>query len=67
MSARTVSGFARYLPAETRERINSLVTVDYSDYAANAESKLRALGEHALADQMLEEIEMSREEERAAR
>lgn len=57
MSARTMTGFGRFLSHETRQAVNAVCAVDYDDYAANAETKLRARGQHALAVRMLEEIE----------
>lgn len=63
MSLKTETAVARFLSAETRRRIDAVTTVDWhNDYACNIESRLRSRGEMALADAMLAEIEMSREQ-----
>ncbi len=64
MSARLQTAFMRFLSVETREQVKSLVTVGRDDYASNVENRLRNLGEHELANQMLEEIEDSLSERR---
>lgn len=59
MSERTESGIARYLSLNTRRAIEAVVTVDWTDFASNIESKLRSRGEHDLAERMLQEIRLS--------
>ncbi len=61
MSARTAYNFARYLSLDTRQAINAILDVDWADYAANIEGKLRIRGEHGLANRMLEEIRRGQE------
>lgn len=60
MSARTQTAVARFLSADTRARIDKVVTVDWrNDYASNIEDRLRVRGENELADAMLDEIKES--------